>query len=194
MRFPQLVLRLPDWLEEALQDPGRVYLTAEERMMAVIRLAQLNVEHGTGGPFGAAIFEHEEGKLLAPGVNLVVPMSCSVAHAEIVAIAIAQRMVGCFDLGGLGMPGYELVTSTEPCAMCLGAVAWSGVRWLVCGARDEDARRVGFDEGPKPTGWQQALEARGIGVLTDMCREQGAAILEQYGRTGGLIYNARQGR
>jgi len=191
-RFPQLVLRLPDWVERELPDPNQVYATAEERMTAVIRLAQLNIEQGTGGPFGAGIFDQDAGTMLAPGVNLVVPASCSVAHAEIVAIAIAQCMIGCFDLGGRGMPSYELVTSTEPCAMCLGAVTWSGVRRLICGARDEDARRVGFDEGTKPSAWKQALEARGVGVLADVCREQAAAILDRYGRTGGLIYNARQ--
>jgi tRNA(Arg) A34 adenosine deaminase TadA len=193
VRFPRIVLQLPDWLEKALPDPDQVYSTAEERMTAVIRLAQLNVQYGTGGPFGAGIFDQDAGTLLAPGVNLVVPASCSVAHAEIVAIAIGQRMAGCFDLGGQGMPRYELVTSTEPCAMCLGAVTWSGVRRLVCGARDEDARRVGFDEGPKPAGWRQALEARGVRVLVDVCREQAVAILDRYGQDGGLIYNARQG-
>lgn len=194
MRFPQVVLGLPDWIEQALPDPGHLYATTEERMALVVHLARLNVKHGTGGPFGAGVFEQHTGTLLAPGVNLVVPASCSVAHAEIVAIAIAQRIAGCFDLGGQGMPRYELVTSTEPCAMCLGAVTWSGVRRLVCGARDEDARSVGFDEGPKPENWRQELAARGVSVLVDMCRDQAVAVLEQYGRTGGPIYNARQGR
>jgi tRNA(Arg) A34 adenosine deaminase TadA len=193
-RFPRLALRLPDWVETALPDRSQVYATVEERMAAVIRLALLNIERGTGGPFGAAIFDQDAGTLLAPGVNLVVPSSCSVAHAEMVAIAIAQRMIGCYDLGGQGMPRYELVTSTEPCAMCLGAVTWSGVRRLVCGARDEDARRVGFDEGIKAADWRQALDARGISVLVDVCREQAVAVLDRYGWTGGLIYNARQGR
>jgi tRNA(Arg) A34 adenosine deaminase TadA len=67
-----------------------------------------------------------------------------------VAIMIAQKILGNFDLGDASVPAYELVTSTEPCAMCLGATPWSGVRGLVCGARDEDASAVGFDEGSKP--------------------------------------------
>ena len=41
----------------------------------------------------------------------------------------------------------EMVASTQPCAMCLGATPWSGIRRLVCGARDEDAEEIGFDEG-----------------------------------------------
>ena len=57
-----------------------------------------------------------------------------------VAIMLWATMIGHFDLGGPGRPPYELVASTEPCAMCLGAAPWSGgVRHLVCGARDEAA-------------------------------------------------------
>ena len=86
-----------------------------------------------------------------------------------VAIMVAQQLVGDFDLCGEGQPPYELVASTEPCAMCLGAIPWSGVRYLVCGARSEDAQRIGFDEGPKPVEWVRSLEKR------------------------GMIYNSRQG-
>jgi tRNA(Arg) A34 adenosine deaminase TadA len=46
-----------------------------------------------------------------------------------------------------------MVVSTEPCALCLGAIPWSGIRRLVCGARDEDARSIGFDEGEKVPYW-----------------------------------------
>ena len=64
MRFPGVVLRLPDWVEDTLAD--RVYPTVEDRMHLAVELSRLNVSHGTGGPFGAAIFEHETGELLAP--------------------------------------------------------------------------------------------------------------------------------
>ncbi|HEX5974432.1 MAG TPA: nucleoside deaminase, partial [Rubrobacteraceae bacterium] len=147
MGFPQVTFELPGWVEELLPDPGGTYPTEEDRMRLVVELSRLNVERETGGPFGAAIFERETGRLLAPGVNLVVASSCSVAHAEMVAIMIAQQVVGDFDLGSEGKPAYELYASTEPCAMCFGAIPWSGVRGLLCGARDEDARAVGFDEG-----------------------------------------------
>ena len=80
----------------------------------------------------------------------------------------------------------------EPCAMCLGAVTWSGVKSLVCGARGEDAEAVGFDEGPKVATWWQELEKRHIGVTRDVLREDAAAILSLYAQNGH-IYNARQG-
>ena len=162
-------------------------------MRLVVELSRLNVERGTGGPFGAAIFERETGRLLAPGMNLVVPSSCSVAHAEMVAIMIAQQVVGDFDLGSEGKPAYELYASTEPCAMCFGATPWSGVRGLLCGARDEDARAVGFDEGAKLPDWITALEERGISVKRDVLREDAARVLRDYANSGGEVYNARQG-
>src|SRR5919112_599538 len=100
---------------------------------------------------------------------------------------IAQQVIGHFDLGGPGRPPYELVASTEPCIQCFGALTWSGVRRLACGARDEDAREIGFDEGPKMEDWVSALERRGISVVRDVCREQAAAVLGAYAEGGGKI-------
>lgn len=190
--FPDVTLRLPGWVGELSPDGGRVYQTVEERMRFAVELSRLNVGYGTGGPFGAAIFERETGRLLAPGVNLVVGSGCSVFHAEMVAIMVAQKVVGTFDLGADDLPSYELVTTTEPCAMCLGATPWSGVRHLVCGARDEDARAVGFDEGSKTPEWVDALEERGITVQQDVLREEAVAVLQEYAERGGEIYNSRQ--
>jgi tRNA(Arg) A34 adenosine deaminase TadA len=75
--------------------------------------------------------------------------------------------------------------------MCLGAISWSGVRRVVCGGRDEDARSIGFDEGSKPADWVVALESRGIGVVPDVLRDEAKAVLLQYKESGGIVYNAR---
>lgn len=152
-------------------------------MRVVLDLVREQITRGSGGPFAAAVFA-EDGSLLSVGVNLVEPTQCSLLHAEMVAIALAQRQLGHYDLAGC-----ELVCSTEPCAMCFGAVPWSGVSRLVCGARDADARAIGFDEGAKLPDWQQALEARGIVVVRDVLRSEAAALLQDYARRGGLIYN-----
>lgn len=192
MKFPKVVLQLPGWIENALADVQQVYPAVEERMRLIIKLAQLNIEHKTGGPFGAGIFESKSGRLISVGVNLVESADCSIAHAEMVAIAVAQRVIGSYDLGGGKNVAYQLVTSTEPCAMCLGAVPWSGVRSVVCGARDEDARSIGFDEGHKPQDWIKSLESRRIAVVRDVLREQAKAVLLEYSKRGGLIYNAGQ--
>lgn len=189
VNHPLLTLNLPLWLGKFLSGAKSAYPTIEDRMRFAIELSRLNVEHGTGGPFGAAVFDMRDGSLCAPGVNLVLATNCSVLHAEIVALILAQRRVGAFDLSAEGLPPYELVTSTEPCAMCLGAVPWSGVRRLVCGARGEDAERIGFDEGDKPPAWREALERRGISVVQDVCRDEAVAALKDYSERSGLIYN-----
>lgn len=186
-------MSLAGWVEDLLSDPGREYPTEEDRMRLVVELSRSNVDHGTGGPFGAGIFDLSTNRLVAPGVNLVATANLSTAHAEMVAIMISQQVVGHFDLGGEGLPAYELVASTEPCAMCFGATPWSGVRRLVCGAREEDARRIGFDEGPKMSDWVASLEQRDISVSRDVCRDEAATVLRYYAEKGGMIYNARQG-
>lgn len=191
-RFPSVTLQLPDWVDE-VAPPGTVFASTEAWMDFVIELSRRNVAESTGGPFGAAVFEIESGRLVAPGVNLVVPSSTAVAHAEIVAVALAGVASGSFDLGKSEMPATVLAASTEPCAMCFGAVPWSGVRRLVCGARDEDARAVGFDEGPKMIDWQSALQSRGIEVILDVRRESAVTVLQDYAAIGGTIYNGRSG-
>jgi tRNA(Arg) A34 adenosine deaminase TadA len=188
----EVILRLPDWAEPLLKDSTKIYPTVEERMELTIRLARLNIEHRTGGPFGAGIFDRENGCLIAVGVNRVESLNCSIAHAEMMAIAIAQHVIGCYDLANEGDTEYELVTNTEPCAMCLGAIGWSGVRSVVCGARDEDARAIGFDEGSKPDNWVKSLEDRRISVRREVLRERAKAILLEYNERGGLIYNPRK--
>jgi tRNA(Arg) A34 adenosine deaminase TadA len=192
MRFPEFSFHLPEWVGELLDEPGRPLPTLEERMRLVIRLASENVARGTGGPFGAAVFDLERHALIAPGVNMVVPANSSVLHAEIVALVLAQQVLEHFDLSATGME-CELLTSTEPCAMCLGAVTWSGAKRLVCGARDSDAREIGFDEGAKPAHWVRELTQRGIEVVRDVCREEAAAVLRAYSERGGEVYNPQRG-
>jgi tRNA(Arg) A34 adenosine deaminase TadA len=187
----EAVLRLPDWVETILPRSSHVFQTVHERMQLAILLSKLNMEYGTGGPFGAAVFDLETKKLLTVGVNIVVSAHCSIAHAEMLAFVIAQQRFGQYTLCAPGLPPCELVTSTEPCAMCLGALAWSGIRSLVCGAHDQDARRIGFDEGSKPARWVSTLERRGMSVTLNVCGEEARAVLEQYGESGGEIYNAR---
>jgi tRNA(Arg) A34 adenosine deaminase TadA len=193
MEFPEVVLRLPGWVGAFVDGKGPAFASIEERMRFVIELSRVNVERRTGGPFGAAVFERDSGRVVGVGVNLVESGKCSIAHAEMVAIAVAQQAVGSYDLGAEGFVCHELVTSTEPCAMCLGAIPWSGIRRVVCGARDEDARAIGFDEGSKPADWVGSLERRGIAVVRDVLREQARRVLVKYKESGGVIYNAMGG-
>ncbi len=181
-------ITLPAWLK-SMQETERTLPLVSDRMAFVIDLSRMNISHRTGGPFGAAVFD-ASGKLVSVGVNLVETDACSILHAEMVAIALAQKAEGRYDLSDGGRLWYQLVASSEPCAMCFGAVPWSGVSSLVCGARDADARAIGFDEGPKMPEWQGALEKRGITVTRDLLRTEAVGVLQEYRAAGGTIYNA----
>jgi tRNA(Arg) A34 adenosine deaminase TadA len=191
MNPARIVLTLPDWVAGFLPPPDRLYASPEERMDLVLELARQNCRRKTGGPFAAAVFELDSGRLLSVGLNLVVDASCSVAHAELIALMLAQQRLHSFTLNAPALPACDLVSSTEPCAMCLGALPWAGIRRLVCGARDEDARAIGFDEGDKPADWVRLLERRRITVLRDVRREEARRILQDYAANGGTIYNGR---
>src|SRR5687767_14520922 len=116
-------------------------------MRVAIELARQNVLRSTGGPFGAAIFERSNGALLSVGVNSVVRLNNSTLHAEMLAIMMAEHRIGSYTLAGPSS-SYELFSSCDPCAMCLGAVLWSGLKRMVTGADRDDATALSFEEGP----------------------------------------------
>jgi tRNA(Arg) A34 adenosine deaminase TadA len=178
----QLHLTLPPWVGE-VADTGKRYLSDEERVGLAIELARQNVARSHGGPFGAAVF-HEDGRLVAAGVNRVVPQTCSVAHAEMMAYMLAQQRLSSFRLNATGAR-YILATSAQPCCQCYGATVWAGIDELLIGARAEDVESLtDFDEGPLPADWAAQLERRGIAVRRDILREQARAVLADYGKSG----------
>lgn len=184
----EIHIRLPDWMDEYLEW-GRVYPAVEDLMRLAIELSRENTVRRTGGPFGAAIFESRSGALVAAGVNLVVPMRNSVLHAEIVAFMVGEQRLGKWTLAGDAQNEHQLVTSCDPCAMCLGAILWSGVKHVVSGADRDDAAEIRFDEGPVFPASYTYLEERGIEIVRGVLREEARDVLAMYGRTSGTIYN-----
>lgn len=188
----------PSWLvdEVAALEGGRTWEAGEERMQWVLGLARRNIIEASGGPFGAAIFEIESGRLVAAAVNRVIPSHTSISHAETLALALAQQKLKSHDLSAPGLPAMELVASAQPCIQCFGNTWWSGVQGLVIGARAEDVESiVGFHEGPLPEGWPELLENRPaplppVRVARDLARAEACEVLELYRDSGGLVYNA----
>lgn len=191
----QFSVSLPDWATQRLETMrGQIYETLEDRMNPVIEFSRLNIEHDTGGPFAAGIYERDTGKLLVIGVNRVVPTNMSSAHAEVVTISIAQHMLNTFDLGGAGLPAYQLVVNWRPCAMCYGALPWSGIRSLViAGSGNELEEITGFDEGPIHPNWKAELEKRGIAVTEDILNDDAIQVFHQFAKSDRLVYNGRLG-
>ena len=188
MDLPNVTISLPDWIPGAV-DLDAAYTSDEARMRVAVELSRQNVLRGTGGPFGAAIVDVESGEVLAVGVNSVVRLNNCTLHGEIMAFIQAQARLGCFSLRAPGGPEHELVTSCEPCAMCLGATLWSGVTRVVCGAHRDDARRLSFEEGPVFPESHAYLEARGIEIVHGVLRDEANDVLELYRTHQGTIYN-----
>jgi len=226
-----VTITLPPWATAA-SAPGiynKRYTTDEEMMTLAIELSRRNVKEGTGGPFGAAIFERirrlgnnsntnndaesksatttpppieedEYCRLVSVGMNRVVPLNNSTLHGEMVAIQLAQQQLQTFSLNGSNNDDttntsnkqrgsqYELFTSCEPCAMCLGGILWSGVSRLVCAATKDDAQSIGFDEGPVTAQSYVHLEDSGCVVTRNVLRNEAREVLYNYGKTG-VIYN-----
>jgi len=170
-------------------DFTRPYPDDDARVRVAIEIARENVLRNSGGPFGAAVFEAESGRLVGVGANGVVRLNNSAAHAEVVAIMMAQAHLGRFTLQNDGLPRHELFSSCEPCAMCLGATLWSGVTRLVFAATREDATRLSFDEGPVFPASYDYLEHRGVAIERGRCRGEANAVFDLYLERGGPIYN-----
>ncbi|MGE5732628.1 MAG: nucleoside deaminase [Gemmatimonas sp.] len=185
---PTVHLEYPDWVDGVV-DWERQYASDSDKMRLAIAVSRENVVRGTGGPFGAAIFERESGRVVAIGMNSVVRLNNCTLHGEMVAFMMAQRRVGSFTLRAPNLPTHELFTSCEPCAMCLGATLWSGVRRVVCAAAREDASRLEFEEGPVFPASYRYLEDRGIVIERNVLRDEARAVLDLYRTTSGTIYN-----
>jgi tRNA(Arg) A34 adenosine deaminase TadA len=183
----QTNLSLPAWLRSVV-GPHTICPSDDAKMAFVIELSHLNVKHKTGGPFGAAVFNEASGRLLGIGVNRVLPETCSVAHAEMMAYMTAQANLRRARLNQDGAR-MVLATSSHPCCMCYGATFWAGIDTLLIGARTEDVRSItAFDEGPLPEDWLGELEKRGIAVRADIRREQACSVLRDYGKHDGKTY------
>jgi len=179
---------LPGWVDDVVDPAGR-YQSDEDKVGVAVRLAAENVRRREGGPFGAAVFEAASGRLVGLGINLVTTRHNCALHAEMVAFMVAQAAVGSHTLRLPDGPVHELATSCEPCAMCLGAVLWSGVTRVLSAASREDALALGFDEGPVFAESYRYLEERGISFTRGLQRAEARAVMEQYVAQGGAVYN-----
>jgi tRNA(Arg) A34 adenosine deaminase TadA len=187
-------LSLPEWAMVRFAELPEVFTSAEQRVELILELARRNALEDSGGPFAAGVFEAATGRLVAIGVNRVIPGNCSSAHAEIMALSLAQRRLEVYDLGGPGQAGCELVVNWRPCAMCFGAVLWSGIRRLtIAGSGPELETLTGFDEGPMPRQWRAELAKRGIVLSEGLLRREAIDLFRWFGASGRIVYNGRQG-
>ncbi|MCL1634449.1 nucleoside deaminase [Luteimonas sp. SX5] len=191
MLYAQVHLTLPAWVHDAV-DAGRAYASDEDKVALAVELSRTNIEAQTGGPFGAVVFGPGD-RVVAAGVNVVLPQSTSLAHAENMAYMLAQQRLQRARLNeneaGERDGVYTLATSSQPCCQCYGATVWAGIDRLLIGARSDDVMALTeFDEGPLPADWIGELNRRGIEVVRDLRRDEACAVLRAYGQLGGRRY------
>ncbi|MDZ8171377.1 nucleoside deaminase [Microbacterium xanthum] len=184
-------MTLPEWLTSEIDELPRTLATDADRMALVNDLADRNWRAGNGGPFAAIVVDESTGDLVSAGVNVVLSTGVTSGHAEVMALALAQRALGRWNLGEDGAR-LALIVNWRPCVQCYGATMWSGVRSLVvAGEGPELEELTGFDEGPVVADWADQFRARGIDVTIGVAREEALEVYRAYGASESLVYNAR---
>lgn len=106
-------------------------------MKAAIEEAQIGINHGDGGPFGAVIVK--DNKIIGRGHNEVIKNNDPTCHGEIMAIHDACKNLGTFDLSN-----STIYTTGFPCPMCLGAILWANIDKIYYGCNVKDTDDIGF--------------------------------------------------
>jgi tRNA(Arg) A34 adenosine deaminase TadA len=111
------------------------------RAIAVAARARKNGNH----PFGALLMG-PDGKVLAEAENQVTSQRDPTRHAELVLVSDVARQWPPEVLAK-----STLYTSTEPCAMCAGAIYWAGIGRVVYGLPESALLELTGDHAENPT-------------------------------------------
>jgi tRNA(adenine34) deaminase len=111
--------------------------SAEDAAFMREALAEASIAASKGEvPVGAIVVI--DGKIIGRGHNLPISSKDPTAHAEIVAIREAARIVDAYRL-----PDAIMYVTLEPCVMCVGAMLNARIARVVYGARDDKAGALG---------------------------------------------------
>jgi tRNA(Arg) A34 adenosine deaminase TadA len=125
----------------------------EQFLRQAIALARDNAGRG-GRPFGAVVVK--DGRVLATAVNEILASGDPTAHAELLAVRAAARVLGTPRLDGC-----TVYASGHPCPMCLAAMHLCGVHDVAYAYSNEDGAPYGlstaavYAEMAKPVHAQQ---------------------------------------
>lgn len=81
-------------------------------------------------PVGCIIVKDD--KIIARAYNYRQTKQSALAHAEMIAIAKANKALGCWHL-----EGCKMYITLEPCVMCAGAIIQSRITEVYFGAREQ---------------------------------------------------------
>lgn len=142
--------------------------------------ADKGIKENEGGPFGAVIVD-KQGNIIAKGNNKVLSKKDPTAHAEIIAIRNACKVLDTYDLSD-----YILYTSCEPCPMCLSAIIWANIKEVYYGCTKEDAAEIGF----RDEAIYDFIKGKDKTLLNlkQLDREECIKTFEEYKQNSGIIY------
>ena len=151
--------------------------TAEDRvyMKRAYELARYATTHG-GGPFGALLVK--DGKVLAEFSNSVLSTGDITKHAETGLISAFSPKIDRETFAK-----STLYTSTEPCAMCCGAICFSGIGRMVYGTSEAPfVAAMGLQPDPDPLTSREILRriSPGTKVLGPLMEAEGVLIHQAY--------------
>lgn len=149
-------------------------------MNIALENAKKGIEEGKGGPFGATIVD-KYGKIICSGSNEVLKNNDPTAHAEIVVIRNACKILNTYDLSE-----YVLYTTCEPCPMCLSAIIWANIKKVYYGCTKSDAEEIGFRDN-MIYDYLKGKDEELI-KLKQIDREECIKIFEKYKKSNGTIY------
>ncbi len=96
-------------------------------------------------PFGA-VLASPAGEVLLEAGNSVTTERDVTGHAELNLVRMASRACSQETL-----TGCTLYSSAEPCAMCAGAIYWSGIGRIVYALSEHDLRVITGADAENPT-------------------------------------------
>jgi len=151
-------------------------------MPLAIASARASIAAGQS-PFGSVIVRSGSGEVIATGHNHVWAWTDPTAHAEVVCIRNAARMLGTIDLRGC-----ELYSTCEPCPMCASAIHWANLDAVHFGARIADAEAAGFRELSLPIETIYREGKSDVRIHTDVMRDECAALFAEWKQASGRAY------
>ena len=121
---------------------------SERDLKFVRRAIELAREARNDGrhPFGSLIVNERGETVVEARNNAVLPKGDPTQHAELVACREAARLLPQAELAKC-----TLYTSTEPCAMCAGAIYWTGIGRVVFALAEQGLMRYTGSHGENPT-------------------------------------------
>jgi len=123
-------------------------------------------------PVGAVVLD-SDGTTIGRGFNTRERDADPTGHAEINALREAAQ-----TLGNSRLDGCTIVVTLEPCVMCAGAIAQSGVSRVVYGAADAKAGAAGG--GPHDLVRDRALPYRVNEVIGGVRAKESTALLGEF--------------